>query len=88
MKLQALKKYFEAHLAVKVEDEVNKDLRRDGCSPQPPHPQYKPHRLEQDQVSDQIFSLLELINYRSRWEPVDQIIRLGGVQTLLQVTLL
>ena len=81
---QALKKYFEAHLAMKVEDEVQKDLRREGSSPQPPHPQYKPHRVEAGQVSDQVFTLLELINYRSRWSPVEQLIRLGGVHTLIQ----
>ena len=37
------------------------------------------------QVSDQIFTLLELMNYRSRWEPVDRLIKLGGITTLLQV---
>ena len=83
--VQAIKKYLEAHLAVKVDDEVNRDLRRDGCSPQPPHPQYKPHRLEADQVSENIFTLLELMNYRSRWDPIDQLIKLGGITTLLQV---
>ena len=43
-------RYLEAHLAIKVEEEVNKDLRRDGCSPNPLHPQYKPHRVEPEQV--------------------------------------
>ena len=47
---QAMKRYLEAHLAIKVEEEVNKDLRRDGCSPNPLHPQYKPHRVEPEQV--------------------------------------
>ena len=47
---QAIKRYLEAHLAIKVEEEVNKDLRRDGCSPNPLHPQYKPHRVEPEQV--------------------------------------
>ena len=114
---QAMKRYLEAHLAIKVEEEVNKDLRRDGCSPNPLHPQYKPHRVEPEQVkmesfdlslvimkasdlsmvtkkesncflwqvSDQIFTLLELMNYRSRWDPVDRLIKLGGITTLLQV---
>ena len=82
--VQALKKYFKAHLAVKVEEEVNKDLRKDGCSPQPVQPPYKAHRIEADQMPEQIFTLLELINYRSRWDPVDQLVRLGGIHTLLQ----
>ena len=80
---QALKKYFEAHLAMKVEDEVNRDLRREG-NPQPPQRPYKPHRIEADKVPEKIFTLLEMVNYRSRWSPVDQMIRLGGLQTLLQ----
>ena len=93
---------MEAHLAVKVEDEVNRDLRRDGCSPQPPHPHTRPHRVEAEKVSEQIFTLLELMSYRARWEPVyqlyctvlyctvfrwepvDQLVKLGGVTTLLQ----
>ena len=64
---------MEAHLAVKVEDEVNRDLRRDGCSPQPPHPHTRPHRVEAEKVSEQIFTLLELMSYRARWEPVYQL---------------
>jgi len=82
---QALKKYVEAHLAIRVEDELSKDLLRAGGSPQPPHPSYKPCRLEQEQVTDHIFTLLELMNYRGRWEPIDKLIKLGGIQLLLQV---
>ena len=40
------------------------------------------------QVSDKIFTLLELMNYRRRWDPVDELIKLGGVTTLLQVRLI
>ena len=47
---QAMKRYLEDHLAIKVEEEVNKDLRRDGCSPNPLHPLYKPHRVEPEKV--------------------------------------
>ena len=41
---QAMKRYLEGHLAFKVEEEVNKDLRRDGCSPNLLHPQWSPSR--------------------------------------------
>ena len=71
---------MEAHLAVKVEDEVNRDLRRDGCSPQPPHPHTRPHRVEAEKVSEQIFTLLELMSYRARWEPVYQLYCTAGCQ--------
>ena len=36
------------------------------------------------QVGDKTFTLLELMSYRSRWDPVDQLIKLGGIHTLLQ----
>eukprot|EP00092_Neocalanus_flemingeri_P098180 GFUD01125193.1.p1 GENE.GFUD01125193.1~~GFUD01125193.1.p1 ORF type:complete len:1498 (-),score=483.98 GFUD01125193.1:148-4641(-) len=82
---QSLKKYVEAHLAIRVEEEISSDLTRAGGSPQPPHPSYKPYRLEQEQVTEHIFTLLELMNYRGRWEPIDRLIKLGGIQLLLQV---
>ena len=82
--VQALKKYFEAHLAMRVEDELNRDLTREGGSPQPPNPHNRPYRLEADQVSDQIFTLLELQS-RRRWAVVDQFVQLGGVSMLIQV---
>jgi len=82
---QALKKYVEAHLAIRVEEEVSKDMRRVGGSPQPPHSIYKPYRLEQEQVTEHIFTMLELMHYRGRWEPIDRLIKLGGIKLLLQV---
>jgi len=82
---QTLKKYVETHLAIRVEEEICKDLLRVGGSPQPPHPSYKPYRLEQEQVTEHIFTLLELMHYRGRWEPIDRLIKLGGIQLLLQV---
>ena len=47
---QTLKRYMEAHLAIRVGEEINRDLVVDGISPQPPHPTCKPYRLDQDQV--------------------------------------
>ena len=38
-----------------------------GCSPQPPHPHYKPNRPDQEQVTQQIDTLLEVMNYRARY---------------------
>ena len=81
--VQALKKYFEAHLAIRVEEELARDLNREGGeSPQPPQPHNRPYRLE-DQM-DQIFTLLELQS-RRRWDVVDQFLQLGGVTMLMQV---
>jgi len=82
--VQALKKYFESHLAIRVEEELSRDASREGGSPQPPHPHNRPCRLEADQVCEQIFTLLELQS-RRRWAVVDQFIQLGGVSMLMQV---
>ena len=46
--VQALKKYFEAHLAVKVEDGLIRDLTREGGSTQSPQPHNRPNKLEAD----------------------------------------
>ena len=82
--MQALKKYFESHLAIRVEEELSRDVSREGGSPQPPHPHNRPCRLEGEQVCEQIFILLELQS-RRRWLVVDQFIQLGGVSMLMQV---
>ena len=76
--VQALKKYFESHLAIRVEEELSHS--RD----QPPHPHNRPCRPEAEQVCEQIFSLLELQS-RRRWAVVEQFIQLGGVSMLMQV---
>ena len=47
---QTLKRYMEAHLAIRVGEEINRDLEGMGDSPQPPHPTCKPYRLDPDQV--------------------------------------
>jgi HIV-1 Vpr-binding protein len=85
---QTLKRYLEAHLAIRAEEELCRDLEGSGASPQPPHPTCKPYRLEQDQVTEHIDTLLQLMNYRGRWEPVDRFIKLGGIQLMLQVAAL
>ena len=85
---QTLKRYMEAHLAIRVEEEIARDLEGLGDSPQPPHPTCKPYRLEQDQVTEHLSTLLQLMNYRGRWEPVDRFIKLGGIQLMVQVVAL
>ena len=36
-------------------------------------------------MTEHIFTLLELMNYRGRWEPIDRLIKLGGIQLMIQV---
>ena len=48
--VQAPKKYFEAHLAVRVEDGLNRDLTRAVGATQSPQPHNRPYKLEADKV--------------------------------------
>jgi HIV-1 Vpr-binding protein len=38
-----------------------------------------------EEVQEQVRQLLDLMPFRSQWEPVDQLIRLGGITLLLQI---
>ena len=37
------------------------------------------------QVTEHIESLLTMMDFRGRWEPIDRFIKLGGIQLMLQV---
>ena len=37
------------------------------------------------QVTEHIESLVQLMDFRGRWDPIDRFIKLGGVQLMLQV---
>ena len=83
--LNALKQYTETHLAMRCEKEVSSNMERDGYSPEPPRPIWIPYKLEQNQVTEQIDTLMKLMHFRSRWGPIDEFIKLGGVGLLLQL---
>jgi hypothetical protein len=38
-----------------------------------------------EEVQEQVRQLLDLLPFRSHWEPVEQLIRLGGITLLLQI---
>ena len=83
--LNSLKQYFETHLAIRCESEVTLAMEQDGFSPEPPRPNWIPYKLDPNQVTDKIDTMLKLINFRARWPPVDEFIKLGGVELLLQI---
>jgi hypothetical protein len=56
----------ETHLALRAEKELFRAMEKDGCSPEPPRPIYRPYRLTQDQITEQIDTLLNLMHYRAR----------------------
>ena len=83
--LNALKQYTETHLAIRCEREISTTMEQDGYSPEPPRPSWIPYKLEQNQVTEQIDTLMKLMHFRSRWGPIDEFIKLGGVGLLLNL---
>jgi hypothetical protein len=56
----------ETHLALRYEVEISAVMEKDGCSPEPPRPTHRPYRLTQDQITEHIDTLLNLMHYRAR----------------------
>lgn len=81
----ALKRYFEIHLALKVEHLQRIRVREMGGSPHPSTPPYKAIKLNPDQIIDLITTAQELLPFRASWSPVNEFVSLGGIPLLLQV---
>ncbi|KDR23940.1 protein mahjong [Zootermopsis nevadensis] len=80
----ALKRYLEAHLCIKAENLRRTQFRETGGQLEPGLPPAKV-KSSPEEVQEQVQQLLDLMPFRSHWEPVDQLIRLGGVTLLLQI---
>ena len=53
-------------------------------APWPAVAAYKPAKFTPAQISDQVETLLQLMSFRSRWQPIDNFIQLGGITTCLK----
>ncbi|XP_069696548.1 DDB1- and CUL4-associated factor 1 isoform X2 [Periplaneta americana] len=80
----ALKRYLEAHLCIKAENLRRTQFRETGGHLEPVLPPAKV-KSNPEEVQEQVRQLLDLMPFRSHWEPVDQLIRLGGITLLLQI---
>uniref|UniRef100_A0A8C4R3X2 DDB1- and CUL4-associated factor 1 n=1 Tax=Eptatretus burgeri TaxID=7764 RepID=A0A8C4R3X2_EPTBU len=81
----ALRKYFEAHLAIKV-DYVRRSLQRtEGGALIPAQPPYKVMAFIHDQVVEMEEFLIEFGPGRLYWEAAEAFHRLSGVPLLLQL---
>ena len=80
-----LKKYFEAHLAIKADQLRRSHLRGEGGSALADIPAYKASKFPPEVIRDNIDLLLECSPLRMRWDPVSDFIRLGGIHMLLQL---
>ena len=64
--LHTLKQYVETHLALRAEKELAASLGSPSPSPEPARPVFRPYRLSQDQVTQNIHTLLNIMHYRAR----------------------
>ncbi|KAM9474878.1 DDB1- and CUL4-associated factor 1 isoform 2-T2 [Clarias gariepinus] len=81
----ALRRYFEAHLAIKVEQVKQSLQRTEGGAPIHPQPYYKPCSYTHDQVVEMVEFLIEHGPARLYWEPAEVFHKLSCVQLLLQL---
>lgn len=81
----ALRRYFEAHLAIKVEQVKQSLQRTEGGAPIHSAPYYKAVSYSRDQVVEMMEFLIEYGPLRLYWEPAEVFHKLSCVQLLLQL---
>uniref|UniRef100_A0A3P8WZD7 DDB1- and CUL4-associated factor 1 n=1 Tax=Cynoglossus semilaevis TaxID=244447 RepID=A0A3P8WZD7_CYNSE len=82
----ALRRYFEAHLAIKVEQVKQSLQRTEGGVPIHSQPYYKAVSYTREQVVEMMEFLIEYGPLRLYWEPAEVFYKLSCVQLLLQLT--
>ncbi|XP_025420180.1 protein mahjong isoform X4 [Sipha flava] len=87
-----LKHYFEAHLHIKAQQIRRAKMRDSGLLMTSSMvqnfytvPGYKSTKKSQAEVHEEIELLLNAVSMKSHWTPVDQLIKLGGLNLLLQI---
>ncbi|TRY64650.1 hypothetical protein DNTS_034846, partial [Danionella cerebrum] len=81
----ALRRYFEAHLSIKVEQVKQSLQRTEGGAPIHTPPSYKACSYTRDQVVEMVEFLMEFAPVRLFWEPAEVFLKLSCVQLLLQL---
>uniref|UniRef100_A0AAQ5ZTC0 DDB1- and CUL4-associated factor 1 n=1 Tax=Amphiprion ocellaris TaxID=80972 RepID=A0AAQ5ZTC0_AMPOC len=81
----ALRRYFEAHLAIKVEQVKQSLQRTEGGAPIHSQPHYKAVSYSREQVVEMMEFLIEYGPLRLYWEPAEVFHKLSCVQLLLQL---
>ncbi|XP_071776891.1 DDB1- and CUL4-associated factor 1-like [Centroberyx gerrardi] len=81
----ALRRYFEAHLAIKVEQVKQSLQRTEGGAPIHSQPYYKAVSYSHEQVVEMMEFLIEYGPLRLYWEPAEVFHKLSCVQLLLQL---
>uniref|UniRef100_A0A6I8SXT2 DDB1- and CUL4-associated factor 1 n=1 Tax=Xenopus tropicalis TaxID=8364 RepID=A0A6I8SXT2_XENTR len=81
----ALRRYFEAHLAIKVEQVKQALQRTEGGLPIHPPPPYKACSYTREQIVEMMEYLIEFGPAQLYWEPAEVFLKLSCVQLLLQL---
>uniref|UniRef100_A0A3B3SED2 DDB1- and CUL4-associated factor 1 n=1 Tax=Paramormyrops kingsleyae TaxID=1676925 RepID=A0A3B3SED2_9TELE len=81
----ALRRYFEAHLAIKVEQVKQSLQRSEGGAPVHTQPYFKACSYTREQVVEMMEFLIEYGPARLYWEPAEVFLKLSCVQLLLQL---
>ncbi|XP_071500880.1 DDB1- and CUL4-associated factor 1-like [Diadema antillarum] len=81
----ALKRYFETHLALKVDSIKRAYARNQGQTPPEPIPPYKNIPVTPESTQENMETMLEQAPLRLHWAPVGTLIKLQGIQPLLQI---
>ncbi|XP_038127293.1 DDB1- and CUL4-associated factor 1-like [Cyprinodon tularosa] len=81
----ALRRYFEAHLAIKVEQVKQSLQRTEGGAPIHSQPYYKAVSYSREQVVEMMEFLIEYGPLRLYWEPAEVFHKLSCVQLLLHL---
>ncbi|KAM4721194.1 DDB1- and CUL4-associated factor 1 [Rhinophrynus dorsalis] len=81
----ALRRYFEAHLAIKVEQVKQSLQRTEGGLPIHPPPPYKACTYTREQIVEMMEYLIEFGPAQLYWEPAEVFLKLSCVQLLLQL---
>ncbi|XP_053325446.1 DDB1- and CUL4-associated factor 1 [Spea bombifrons] len=81
----ALRRYFEAHLAIKVEQVKQSLQRTEGGLLIHPPPPYKACTYTRDQIVEMMEYLIEFGPSQLYWEPAEVFLKLSCVQLLLQL---
>ncbi|XP_057681856.1 DDB1- and CUL4-associated factor 1-like [Corythoichthys intestinalis] len=81
----ALRRYFDAHLAIKVEQVKQSLQRTEGGAPIHSQPHYKAVSYSREQVVEMMEFLIERGPLRLYWEPAEVFHKLSCIQLLLQL---
>uniref|UniRef100_A0A182J9K7 Uncharacterized protein n=1 Tax=Anopheles atroparvus TaxID=41427 RepID=A0A182J9K7_ANOAO len=80
----ALKKYFENHLYYKYVQVTRQQEPVTGTGTVP-QPVFKAAKNTPEVISQQITALQEMLPMKAHWAPVDELLKLGGINLLLRI---